>query len=274
MNIGMNDTIGTGRLEPDQVLAPAPLEHHHQHAVGGADASRLSSAALSGTRIDRNTTISSRNDNSTTAAMNHGQPVGDPVGDVAEVGGLTRRRGPWPGCRRAPAGNTSARRRSTVVERRGVLRRRRRARRRSWRRPPPGRPRRGDRGDTAGRPRSLRSSGSTTVASSAMSTATTQRAVDAGTEAVGDEVVGPTLGAARRQRALVGEAELQIEHRRREREQEHGRADRVRPRRGATRAGPSAAQPGTGRAAATVPRRWMPKRLIRDRPARATPAAA
>ena len=35
--------------------------------------SRLSSAALSGTRIERKTTISSRNDSSTTAAMKSGR---------------------------------------------------------------------------------------------------------------------------------------------------------------------------------------------------------
>ena len=30
MNIGMNEMTGIGRFEPDQVRAPAPLEHHHE----------------------------------------------------------------------------------------------------------------------------------------------------------------------------------------------------------------------------------------------------
>ena len=33
-----------------------------------------------------------------------------------------------------------------------------------------------------------------------------------GPEPLGDEVVGPALGAARRQRAVVGEADAQAEH--------------------------------------------------------------
>ena len=47
------------------------------------------SAALSGTRIERNTIISSKNDTATTAAMNKRQPVRDPFGQVGDHG-LTR----------------------------------------------------------------------------------------------------------------------------------------------------------------------------------------
>ena len=46
MNIGMNETIGHGRLQPDQPAAPAPLEHHDHHAVGRADAQQVEQHGL------------------------------------------------------------------------------------------------------------------------------------------------------------------------------------------------------------------------------------
>ncbi len=55
-----------------------------------------------------------------------------------------------------------------------------------------------------------------------------QGAVGAGAEARLDQVVGPALGARLRHRALVGEAEPERGHRRREGEQQDGGADGVR----------------------------------------------
>ena len=72
-------------------------------------------------------------------------------------------------------------------------------------------------------------SGSTTLGSLRDVDGDDQRPVDARPEAVGDEVVGPTLGAVLRQGALVGEAELQRQHRRGQRQQHDRDADGVRP---------------------------------------------
>ena len=57
-----------------------------------------------------------------------------------------------------------------------------------------------------------------------------QRAVDPGSEAAGDEVVGAALGAGGGEVAFVGESQPQVEGRRREREQQGRRADGVRHR--------------------------------------------
>ena len=69
-----------------------------------------------------------------------------------------------------------------------------------------------------------------------------QRPVGAGAEALGDQVVGPPLGAAVRQRPLVGEAQPQRQHRRGEGEQQDRAADGVAPGVPRRRARPTGAQ--------------------------------
>ena len=44
MNIGMNEMIGTVDSRPIRSGAPAPLEDHHQDAVGRADAQQVHAA--------------------------------------------------------------------------------------------------------------------------------------------------------------------------------------------------------------------------------------
>ena len=46
MNIGMNDTIGTVDSSPIRLAPPAPLEDHHEHAVGRADAQQVQQRRL------------------------------------------------------------------------------------------------------------------------------------------------------------------------------------------------------------------------------------
>ena len=86
-------------------------------------------------------------------------------------------------------------------------------------------------GDTSAIPGSAASaavSGCRTPGSSARSTAMTSGAVGAGAEALGDQVVGASLGARLRHGALVGEAEGQRRDRRGEGEQQQRRPDGVR----------------------------------------------
>ena len=76
MNSGMNGRIGTVDSRP---MRSAP--HPHWKTItrtpnAAPMLSRLSSAALSGTRIDRNTTTRSRNDSRTTAPMKYGSRFG------------------------------------------------------------------------------------------------------------------------------------------------------------------------------------------------------
>jgi hypothetical protein len=56
-----------------------------------------------------------------------------------------------------------------------------------------------------------------------------QGAVDAGTEALGDEIVGATLGAGSGQRAVVGGAQTKTQHRRSQRQKQDGDADGIGP---------------------------------------------
>ena len=80
--------------------------------------SRLSGAALSGTRIDRNTIISSRNDTTTTASDEQQQPVLHAVAEVGEVRRLAADVGDGVVSRPAPAGTrrrAAARRSSRVA---------------------------------------------------------------------------------------------------------------------------------------------------------------
>ena len=89
MNIGMNDDDRHGRLEPDQVLAPAPLEDHHEDAVGGADAEQVHERRLERhQRPSGRPRISSRNDSSDDGGDEQRQPIADPVAEVAEGRGL------------------------------------------------------------------------------------------------------------------------------------------------------------------------------------------
>ena len=81
-------------------------------------------------------------------------------------------------------------------------------------------------------------------------------------EPVGDEVVRAALGAALRQRAVVGEADPQPEHRRGEREQQPGRADRVRPTGCAVTCPTQRASPGS-RSRRSVGAGRSPRRLRR-----------
>ena len=63
-------------MHADEARPLALLEHEHDEAVGGTDESRFMTAALIGTRIERNTIISNRNDRATTEPMNQRQAVG------------------------------------------------------------------------------------------------------------------------------------------------------------------------------------------------------
>ena len=46
MIIGRNGLIGTVLCEADQLVAPAPLEHGDDHAVGGADRQQVHDRGL------------------------------------------------------------------------------------------------------------------------------------------------------------------------------------------------------------------------------------
>ncbi len=60
--------------------------------------SRLSSAAFSGTRIKRNSSVSRRNDSRITVPMKNGSRLADLVAHVGEIG----RQAPHVGVRRTP----------------------------------------------------------------------------------------------------------------------------------------------------------------------------
>ena len=191
-------------------VAPAPLEDHHHDAVRRADAQQVhAAAALSGTSTERNTSVSSRNDSSTTARDEHRQPLADPVADVGEGRGLpadvSLRRAVREHVREAPA----VRSRSIVVEGGVVLRA-------PWSGTRPG----------SRRPPSALDLGSraTDAMPASAATASAQRARRRpgprrcrrrsraarwrrGRSPSATQVVGAALGAAVRERPVVGEAQ-------------------------------------------------------------------
>ena len=87
ISIGASGLIGTVSLRPIR-LAPQP---HWNTATttpyAAAMLITLSTAALSGTSTDRNTTISTRNDSPITALTNQQHAARQPLGDVDLEGG-------------------------------------------------------------------------------------------------------------------------------------------------------------------------------------------
>ena len=192
--------------------------------------SRFNSAALSGTRIERNTTISNRNDSDTTTAMNHGSrsailsdwsmnpAVGPPTSAVAR--GVGRRCG-------AAIDSRSRWTRSLVAWSCGLL-----VGMTVMSPVSPAALTSG--GETARTPGSLDTAatiGSSTAASGAVAEVDhdQQWSVEPVAEPGGEQVVGTTVGGGRRVGAGVGLAEPHVEHRDRQRHQHRGRGDRAAP---------------------------------------------
>ena len=194
MIIGMNGDDRHGRLQADEVLAPAPLEDHDHDAVRGADAQQVQQRRLQRDeqRPEHQREQQERQQNH--CADEQRKSVLHSTADVAPGGGLpadvsARAVGPFSTC-----GRTSARSRSMVVDGGGVLRR-------TWwgspirvvtdrsaahlRREPPM--------QSPSRPRWPLLAGRRTPESSEMSTATTSGPLTPGPKPDGEQVVGPAF---------------------------------------------------------------------------------
>ena len=198
MNIGMNGDDRHGRLEPDEVRAPAPLEHHDHHAVGGADAQQVQQRRLQ-RHEDRPEHHGQQHERQ---QDDGGDEQRQPIVDLARR--CRAKVAVWPptwasaGLPASTDGKTSARSRSivsSVASSCGAGRREREQRRDA------GvalisaevRPRR-----CPGRPRRRRAAARRRSGRSEMSTAMTSGPLMPGPKPVGDEVVGPALGPAAR----------------------------------------------------------------------------
>ena len=286
-----------GRLEPDQRAAPAPLEDHDHHAVGGADAQQVEQHRLERHqhRPERRASAAGRT-SPATAPMNTGSRSWTRSPDVGEVRGLPADVG-VAGLPASAAGRPRLRSRVTV----------------SWVAASCGpvvgtatsvaTPARVDHGPVQHRPMP----GSAAIARATASTASgsprqldgdDERAVAARTEALGHEVVRLPFGAARRQRAVVGDADPQRDDRRGQRQQHQARRrhgvparvprDVTRPplppgaRRGARRRLPATRRPATASSAgsrvtdattmtSTTSEIAMPPAVMNGTPATASP---
>ena len=189
-------------------VAPAPLEHHDHHAVGGADAEQVQERGLERHEHRPERTSQQQERQQDHGGDQHGKRSVHPVRRHRRSSPSGRRRGLERGCHRATAGNTSAAEPLDGVHRRVVLR--------------CGGRERDERGDAGlgvhlgrrdgrdpGRLDGGRQWAGRRSASSRMSTAITSGPLSR-PEAVGDEIVGPTFGpstrAACRRRGSPGAA--------------------------------------------------------------------
>ena len=268
----MNDTIGTVDSSPIR-SPPQPHWKTIDHdAVGRADAQQVEQHGLQRYEHRAEHQHQQHERQREHGADEDGQAVGDAAADVATV-----RRGPptWARAGLSPSavGSTSARSRATVsavasscgpVVGNDDAGSRRRAR-----------------VDVAARREAMPGSAatapatrSTTPASPASVDGDDQRAVGARPEALGDEVVGPALGPVLGQRAVVGHADPQAEHGQPARQQQRGRADRVRHRMPVDVPDPAPPAPSRADRVRRPASRRSPSRSTQGRRGRGRPAAA
>ena len=89
MNSGMNEMIGTVDSNPIRLAAQPHWKTITSTPYAAATLSRFSTAALSGTRMERKATISSRNDIATTATRKIGSRSSTRSAEVGHSGRVT-----------------------------------------------------------------------------------------------------------------------------------------------------------------------------------------